>query len=99
MDDDIFALAICYKYAKIKRKKSQRKFWVHNIFRSRLKEGEFHTLFRRLQEDEAKFYKYYRMTPIKFNQLIEILEMPLTKQNTKFRQSIGPYERLTVFLR
>ncbi|KAK0084045.1 hypothetical protein PV326_006437, partial [Microctonus aethiopoides] len=39
-----------------------------------------------------------RMSPEKFNQLIEILNVSLTKQNTKFRQSIGPYERLTVFL-
>ncbi|KAK0071029.1 hypothetical protein PV326_001758, partial [Microctonus aethiopoides] len=40
-----------------------------------------------------------RITPEKFYQLIEILNVSLTKQNTKFRQSIGPYERLTVLLR
>ncbi|KAK0073532.1 hypothetical protein PV326_013309, partial [Microctonus aethiopoides] len=63
-----------------------------------LQEGEFHTIFGKLQDDDVKFYKYFRMTPEKFNQLRGISNFPLPEENTKFRQSIGAYERLTVFL-
>ncbi|CAH1968683.1 unnamed protein product [Acanthoscelides obtectus] len=38
------------------------------------------------------------MSSEKFNQLFDLLRIPLTKQNTKFRQSISPHERLTIFL-
>ena len=97
-DDFIFlAVALCHEFKK--EKKTKRKYWVHDIFRARLNEGEFHTLFGRLQQDEQKFYKYYRMSSEKFNELFDLLRIPLTKQNTKFRQSISPQERLTVFLR
>lgn len=96
-DDLIFLTAICDTY-RTKRKR-KRRYWVHSIFQARLEEGEFHTLFRRLQEDDRKFYKYYRMTPEKFNQLLGLLHIRLSKQHSKFRRSISPQERLTVFLR
>lgn len=48
--------------------------------------------FRRLQMDERKFYKYYRMTPQKFNQLFQVASEPLkSKQNTEFQLYIGSY--------
>lgn len=97
--DEVILLASLFHQPNENNRKRKRKYWIHNIFRARLEEGEFHTLFRRLQDDERKFYKYYRMTPDKFNELLELVRIPLSKQNTKFRQSISAHERLTVFLR
>lgn len=97
--DDLLVLAAIYEANKEIRRKRKREYWVHNIFRARLEEGEFHTLFKRLQDDERKFCQYYRMTPQKFNHLLDLLQAPLGKLDTKFRKSVSPCERLTVFLR
>lgn len=96
-EDVIVLAALCHEHEE--KKAHKRKYWVHDIFRARLQEGEFHTLFNRLQEDERKFYMYYRMTPEKFNQLVDIVRVHISKQDSKFRMSIGPYERLTVLIR
>lgn len=80
---------------KNEKKRKCRQYWVHDIFQARLEEGEFHTLFKRLVEDEKKFYKYFRMSPQKFNVLLEMVADKLRKQNSRFRQCIGPRERLT----
>ncbi|KAL1488741.1 hypothetical protein ABEB36_014540 [Hypothenemus hampei] len=50
-DDDLLMLVMCNEH-KLKRKRSKRKYWVHHLYRSRLQEGEFHTLFKKLEEDE-----------------------------------------------
>lgn len=97
-DEEIVLALVCDDYEKRKKRK-RREYWVHSIFRARLEEGEFHTLFKRLMNDEKKFYKYFRMSPGKFNILLEIVAVNLQKQNSRFRQCIGPRERLTVFLR
>jgi hypothetical protein len=39
------------------------------------------------------------MTHEKFMQLFDVLEEDITEQNTTFRESIGPTERLAVCLR
>jgi hypothetical protein len=46
--------------------------------------------------DDAKFFQYFRMTHEKFMELFDILEQDITEQNTTFRESIGPTERLVV---
>ena len=36
-------------------KKVKRTYWIHNVFRARENEGEFHTLFGRLKDDRKNF--------------------------------------------
>jgi hypothetical protein len=45
-----------------KQKRKRRRFWVHNMCKTRMIHGEFHSLYPDLQEDEAKFFEYFRMT-------------------------------------
>lgn len=69
-DSGIIAAMCLYHEQNLKRKRKRGAYWSHDIFRARLLEGEFHTLFKRLQEDERKFYKYFKMTPEKFNHIV-----------------------------
>lgn len=95
-DDDVFAAAILLSQEE-KRKK--RRYWVHDLWKHRLEEGQFHLIAGRLMEDEVKFYKYMRMSQKKFNELLEIVSPYMTRRDTKWRSCIGVRERLTVFLR
>ena len=36
--------------------------WVHKCFRHRKSEGEYWTRYKKLADDEIKFYRYFRMT-------------------------------------
>lgn len=80
----------------VKRKHS---IWIHNIFKKRSEHGEYHTLFPDLLNDDTKFFQYFRMSQDKFNYLVDILKPHLLRQNTTYREAIGPEERLAVCLR
>jgi hypothetical protein len=54
--------------------------------------GEFHSLYPDLLEDEAKFFEYFRMTYGKFMTLLDMLGPNLSRENTSFREAVGPKE-------
>ncbi|KAK4883787.1 hypothetical protein RN001_000058 [Aquatica leii] len=79
--------------------KRKRRFWVHDMLKKRNEEGEFATLHIELMEDETKFFTYYRMSRHEFNILLQEIEGVLQKENTTFRESIQPVQKLAVCLR
>lgn len=82
---------------RVKAKK--KRLWVHECQRKRKSEGEFWTLYKELDDDETKFYQYFRMTKSKFNYLLQKVNEDLIKSNTCLREAISPRERLAVCLR
>jgi hypothetical protein len=82
-----------------KKKRKRRRFWVHKICKKRMIHGEFHSLYPDLLEDEAKFFEYFRMTYGKFMTLLDMLGPNLSRENTSFREAVGPKERLALCLR
>lgn len=98
-EEEIVVISCMLAEEENKIKKKRRKKWIHNINKKREKYGEYHTLFRDLQEDAVKFFQYFRMSYERFTVLLEILGPHLRKQDTTFRKAIDPKERLTVFLR
>lgn len=82
-----------------KPKKRKHNMWIHDIFMKRSERGEYHTLFPDLLNDDIKFFENFRMSEAKFNFLVEILKPYLLRQNTTYREAIGPEERLAVCLR
>lgn len=44
-----------------------------NLFKTKIKYGKFHTLFKNLLEDDRKFFQYFRMSCEKFNELLDII--------------------------
>lgn len=100
-DDLIIIIAAAYKLLQKRKKKKRRprQYWVHDLYLSRQKEGEFHTIFRRLKDDPENFLKYFRMSLNKFEDLLNLLREHLQRKNTKWRHSICPEERLAFCLR
>ncbi|KAG8295122.1 hypothetical protein J6590_087519 [Homalodisca vitripennis] len=82
---------------QVSRKK--RRFLVHSIIAARNSEGQYHTLFPRLKNDNVRFFRYFRMSYEKFMELLHIIEPELKRCDTTFRRSISPEERLAVTLR
>ena len=49
--------------------------------------------------DQESFYKYSRMTPARFDDLLSLVGPAITRQHTNFKTPISPGERLVVTLR
>ncbi|XP_065837891.1 uncharacterized protein [Oscarella lobularis] len=49
--------------------------------------------------DHESFYKYFRMTPSRFDHLLSLIGPCITKESTTFRNSVSPGERLAITLR
>ncbi len=61
--------------------------------------GEFHAQVQELRRFSDKFYQYFRITIVKFNELLSLLEQRIAKENTNYRSSISAEERQAVCLR
>ena len=73
--------------------------YVRPLNWSRNEDGEFHRLIRQMREiDPQRFFKYFRMDPEDYDDLLKKVQDKLTRFPThKF--PIGPSERLAVTLR
>jgi len=76
-----------------------RRFWVHNTSSRRENFGEFHNLPDDLLKDEERFWTNFRMSSDSFKCILELIHTSIKKQNTIFRRSISPEQRLMVTLR
>jgi len=72
---------------------------VHNINSRHESLGEIHNLLDDLFKDEERFWRYFRMGSDTFKYILELIHTLIMKQNTNFRRSISPEERLKVTLR
>jgi len=72
---------------------------VHNISSRRESLDEFHNLLDDLLKDEERFWRYLRMSSDTFKYILELIRTSIMKQNTNFRRSISPEERLMATLR
>jgi hypothetical protein len=97
-EEDVIIACGLYLLAE-EEKRVKRKYWIHNVFRTREEEGEFRTLFRRLKDDRQKIFKYFRMSISKFENLKQLLHTDIEKKNRRWRHSITVEERLALTLR
>ena len=97
-EEDVIIACGLYLIAE-EEKRKKRKYWIHKVFRAREEEGEFHTLFGRLKDDRQKFFKYFRMSFSKFENLKQLLHTDIEKKNTRWRRSIRTEGRLALTLR
>lgn len=54
---------------------------------------------RELDQDPEKFHGYYRMSPEKFQILVNMLETSISKKDTNFRLAVSVEERLLIILK
>lgn len=83
----------------ILRRRRERKEWVHSINEKRTSYGEFHHLFNELRQDTCRFYKYFRMTPDIFDDLLKQVNPLIRRKDTNYRTAISSSERLAITLR
>lgn len=86
-------------YLRRKKRGITKRFWVHDILKARTIEGDFYTLFERLQQDPEKFFNYFRMSEETFNYVLSHIRNRLQKKNTHARMCISPKEMLVLTLR
>jgi len=77
----------------------KQRLWVHEINKHRETEGEFHTLFNKLQKHPDKFFEYCRMDENTFNLILDAIRERIQKLDTNFRKPISPEERLFLTIR
>ena len=95
--DPIETLAWLYLIKKARKRRRQapvRRFWVHPILQQRSQFGEFHHLLQELREDEVRFQRYFRLSRAQFDDLLTRISARITRQDTNYRRSIPPEERL-----
>ena len=83
-----------------RRRTQQRRVWVRKIFQSRCTKGEYHALITEMRlGDHQSFYRYFHMTPQHFSHLLSLVGPSINRQDTCFRRTIPPGERLAITLR
>ena len=96
---NLLLLILKKKLEEERKKKITRRYWVRKIFQERKTKGEFHLLIKDLKLfDNEYFFKYFRMSPNKFEELLALVA-PLITKECKVREPICPAERLCVTLR
>ena len=73
----------------------RRKIWVDEILWDRDTESEF----VRQKENPEKFRQYMRMLPHQFDYILNLISPRIQKQDTTFRKSITPSQKLIVTIR
>ena len=73
-----------------------RDYWVHPINVERYHKGEFNTHYADLRHYEDRFFEFYRMTTSQFDYILDKIAPLLRKQDTNFRESVSPEEKLVI---
>ena len=85
---------------KREKVKNKKRFWVRKVYAERLLKGEFHLLIQDLRlHDQEYFFKYFRMSPTSYEELLSFVAPIIVKQRTTMRDPVSPSERLAVTLR
>ncbi|KAJ6642957.1 Protein ALP1-like [Pseudolycoriella hygida] len=79
--------------------RENRRWAVHPINKSREENGEFATLFPKLEQYPERYEQYLRMSKDRFDFLLDQIKARITGITTNFKTPIGPKEKLVVTLR
>eukprot|EP00795_Rhopilema_esculentum_P011795 gene11795-2173_t len=78
-----------------KKTKRKRKFWVRPHLKERKNHGQIHTLFSELKMfDREYFFRLIRMSPERYEHLLQLVTPYIQKEDTRMRETIYPSERL-----
>ncbi|CAG9782303.1 unnamed protein product [Diatraea saccharalis] len=97
--EELALIAIALDDEEATAVKRKRRFSVHPTWQNREQEGEYHTLYKELLDDESQFYMYFHLTKECFALLENKLNLYLLKKTTVMKTAITPRERLAVYLR
>lgn len=82
-----------------KSNRNRKRFWVRKLFLERKSKGAFNLMVRDMKLfDEEYFFKFFRMTPTRYEELLQLVAPSITKCSLR-REAIGASERLIVTLK
>lgn len=87
-----------YQYIRSRRRRNSRKYWIHPYIQRNLRCRLFIAA-KELQESDAKFLAFYRMSKESYITLVEIITPALQHQNTNMRECVSAEERILITLR
>ena len=93
-DNDLLMLGLL-----VNRRKVSRSVWVREPLLARQCRGEYQAMAIAERGNPDEFYSAYRMVPERFDELLFALTPRLERQNTNYRLSIPPAERLALTIR
>lgn len=94
-DEDI----ILYNYYRKRRnRQKKRRYWIHPYIEKNIKCRAF-VAAKELQETDAKFLAFYRMSKESYIHLVQLLVPAIHKKNTPMRECVGADERILITLR
>lgn len=98
MDDEETTLLEILLFRRRQRK--ERRVYVRKLNRRRQENGEFNTLVKEMtiQHDDEIFFRYFRMTPARFDSLLEKVA-PVIAHAATHESPVSCRERLSVTLR
>lgn len=92
--------AVIYLYHRRKyRKKNKHRLWIHPLLVTRHNGKEFNIFISNLKKFEDKFFGYTRMSVKSYEELLLKLYLNIRGQDTRFRMSISPEEKLIITIR
>jgi hypothetical protein len=72
---------------------------MHEINEKRERLGEYHRPCVELQSHEDRFFKYFHMSGVCFEEIHDLLRPSIVKYTTNWRRPIETRERLAICLR
>ena len=100
----VFATAVVLIRSRRRRREKNKKrrgrpFWIRPLFADRATNGAYETLVLKMKRvDRQKFFGFVRMSPNRFEHLLELIKPMIMKKNA-VRAAIPPDERLAIALR
>jgi hypothetical protein len=101
-DDKATFAIIVAGYAIARRRRSKRSVWVKKWLQRRKEYGVGNTLLRELRDEYAlndDYKKYLRIDPEIFDELLDLIRHKIECEDTNFRSSISPTDKLALTLR
>ena len=63
---------------------TRRRHWIHPYNAERETSKRFEKFDQNKRKYDERFFEYYRMSKVSFDELLEVLRPHISKQNTKF---------------
>ena len=99
-EEDLLILLALQKRSKEKSsRKYAKRYWVRKIFAERKIKGGFEGIVREAKlHDEEFFFRMFRMSPTKFEELLKWVA-PIIRKSSVKREAISADERLCITMR
>lgn len=100
-EEDMLLMTLLFRRRRLRReRKVSRRMWVRDMFKLRKKKGAFENLVQEMRtSDREAHFRFFRMSPERFDHLLSLVSPLISKEDTNFRKSISAGERLALTLR